>query len=407
MNIDKQFNSFYDFKRGYRMKISIYLFFFNAILLFVSCAEIDRFERIENDKLRIIGVRYDGAAEFAPGDTVSARVYFAGNTIASVGDFSIAYVHQYDKNDIFPDEKKIALLDTTLWFPDSMQFRYVIPEDVFLKEKVQGINDTTLLSQLYTIAKAVRLLGDSALPPVSEDTLNYLLSGIGSLYAQPSIFFFANSTNGATLKVKTDITIRYNSLFPHFLSINHNPQIKWIGIYKVPDKQAKDFYPHSPDFNANASVTYLYNEYSPESVSDTVVIDKGYTYFLACNQGIVFHTGNAGDTIRDTTCDFINFINLPGNSVRIPEENNYNWFFQNRDDLDEIKDSLMVLMYENSGPGYIQIKTPVFTDMTHFKVWVVVSDFISGFNSRPKGFAVGTGEGVFKFTEEYKKSVKQ
>jgi hypothetical protein len=378
--------------------------FLITFLVFLSCAEMDRFERIENDKLRVIGVRYEGATEFAPGDTVKGRVYFAGNTITSVGDFSIAYVQQYDKNYIYPDEKKIILVDSTLWFPDSMQFRYVIPGDVFLKEKIQGITDTTVLLKLYTIAGLVKQYGDSALPPISEDTLNYLVSVIGNLYARPSIFFYANSINGTSLKVRSEFTIRYTSLFPHFFPVNNNPKIKWLAIYKVPSSQSEDFNPHSPKLNDSTSITYLYNEYYPDSVSDTVVIDKGYSYYLACNQGIDFHFGPQGDTVRDTTCDF---VSLPDNTDSlVSEEYNYKWFFQNQDDLDEVKDSLMVLMTESSGAGYISIKTPVFTDMTHFKIWVVVNDNFSGLYSRPRGYAVGTGEGVFKFTDEYKNSVK-
>jgi hypothetical protein len=379
--------------------------FLISLLCFLSCAEMDRFERIENDKLRIIGVRYEGATEFAPGDTVKGRAYFAGNTITSVGDFSIAYVHQYDKYDIYPDEKKITLLDSTLWFPDSMQFRYVIPKDVFLKEKIQGITDTAVLVKLSTIAELVKLYGDSALPAISEDTLNYLISVISNLYARPSIFFYANSINGTTLKVRSEFTIRYTPLFPHFLPVNNNPKIKWLAIYKVPSSLAVDFNPHSPKLNDSTTITYLYNEYYPDSVSDTVVIDKGYSYYLACNQGIDFHFGPQGDTVKDTTCDFVS--SLENADSLVAEEYNYKWFFQNQDDLDEVQDSLLVLMTENSGPGYVKIKTPVFAEMTHFKVWVVVNDNFSGLYSRSRGYAVGTGDGIFKFTEEYKKSVKR
>jgi hypothetical protein len=374
-----------------------------AIVLIFSCAQDDRFERIENDKLRVIGVRYT-TAEYAPGDTISARVYFAGNAIVSVGDFSIAYIQQYDHNYIYPDEKRISLLDSTLWFPDSMQFRYVIPEDVFLNEKTQGTGNHAGLEQLVSLAKTVRVYGDSALPPVSEDTLNYLMQCVENIFARPAIFFYANSVNGTRLKVKTDLTIRYHSLFPDVLPVNNNPQVKWIAIYKVPSRQAKDFYPHSPNLDTSTTITFLYNEYSPESVSDTVVIDQGYTYFLTCNQGIDFHLGPTGDTIRDTTCDLIDIAG--DGSIIVPEEYNYNWFFKNSDEVDEIKDSLIVLSYDFSGPGYVKLKPPVFTEMSHFKVWVVVSDFVSEYYSRPKGFAVGSTQGVFKFTDKYRKSVK-
>jgi hypothetical protein len=385
-------------------KKQLFTIFTGLFLICISCAEIDRFERIENDKLRIIAVKYDGAAEFAPGDTIKGKVYFAGNAIASVGDFSIAYVQQYDKNYIYPDEQKIALLDTTLWFPDSMQFRYVIPEDVFLTKKTQGLHDTAMIRKLYQFALKVAQKGDTLLPPVSEDTLEQLMVAVNSLYAQPSLFFYANSVNGTRLKVRSEIIIRYNSLFPDFLPVNNNPEIKWIAIYKVPSGSSECFSPHNVDAKGRSSVTYLYNTFFPDSVADTVVIDTGYSYFLACNKGIDFHLNTSGDTINDTTCDF---LELPGDSaVSVPEEYDYRWFFQNVDSIDEVKDSLLVLLDGTTGPGTIQIKIPVNTAMKHFKIWVVVSDFITGMYSRPKGFAVGSGEGVFKYTDAYKKKVK-
>ncbi|HEX2959725.1 MAG TPA: hypothetical protein VHO70_23010 [Chitinispirillaceae bacterium] len=387
------------------MKINrLFIVLSGLFLIVVSCAEYDRFERIENDKLRIIAVKYDGAAEFAPGDTATGKVYFAGNAIASVGDFSIAYVHQYNKNNIFPDEQKIDLLDTTLWFPDSMQFRYIIPNDVFLTKKVYGLEDTAMIRKLHSLATLVSVYDDTLLPPVSEDTLEQLMVAVNSLYAQPSLFFYANSVNGTRLKVRSEFVIRYNSLFPNYLPVNNNPQVKWMAIYRVPSNSSENFYPHNPDITEKTTVTYLYNEYNPESVADTIVIDTGYTYYLACNQGIDFHLSASGDTVGDTTCDF---ITIPGDTtLTVPEEYSYEWFFQNLDDIDDIQDSLLVLLTENSGSGTIEIKAPVNTAMKRFKIWVVVHDFVTGMYSRPKGFAVGTGEGVFKYTDEYKKSVE-
>lgn len=373
-------------------------------ILILSCAEYDRFERIENDKLRIIAVKYDGAAEFAPGDTVKGKVYFAGNTIASVGDFTIAYVQQYDKKYIYPDEQKIVLLDTTLWYPDSMQFRYVIPKDVFLTKKAQGLQDTTVIRKLYDVSSLVSEFGDTLLETVSEDTLEQLMIAVNRLYAQPSLFFFANSVNGTRLRVRSEITIRYNSLFPSFFPVNHNPEIKWIAVHKVPSSGSTSFSPHTVDTTGRSSVSYLYNAFYPDSVEDTIVVDTGYSYFLSCNQGIDYHLTTKGDTIRDTTCDF---ITMPDDSTPpVPEEYNYRWYFQNMDDVDDFNDSLFVLLDGNSGPGTIQIKTPVNTAMQRFKVWVVVNDFISGMYAHPKGFAVRSGEGVFKYTDEYKKRVK-
>ncbi len=388
------------------MKTIVRFLLLLGFLLTVLCTEFDWFERIENDRLRVIGVTYAPSADFAPGDTLVGKVYFAGDTVSSVDNFSIAYRHQYDKNDIFPDERKIALIDSTLWFPDSMQFRYKIPEDVFMKEYLQGGADSNRVKSVYDQVTALKQGGPALMQTIGEDSLEKLASAINRIYAQPSIFFHAKSVNGVDLKVRSEIIIRYNSLFSGYLPINHNPVIKWIGIYKVPAKKSKTFSPDSnriePD--SNCSLTYLYNEYDSLNISDTVAIDTGYDYFLTCTDGIDLRVDGNGDTVGDTTCDMIETgADFP--SI-VPEIYNYEWFFQNVDDIDEVKDSLLMFSYENSGPGYIQLKLPVFTAMKHFKIWVVIHDEAPGQWNRPQGYAVRSVEGVFKYTDAYSKSVK-
>lgn len=374
------------------------------IFSLISCMEFDRFERIEDDKLRIIGVTYEPFAEFAPGDTITGKIYFAGNAVVSAGNFSIAYDKQYNKNYIFPDERPIKLLDSTLWFPDSMQFRYVIPSDVFLKEKVHGITDSAIIRKIYNLAELYVHSGISAFSSINPDTLDYYLSIFNSLYADPSIFFNAESVNGSRLKVRSETVIKYSSLFPEYLPVNNNPKIKWIAVYSVPDSQSNNFDPAVSRLIDSTKITYLYNEYNPGSVTNTVEIDKDHSYFLVCNKGIDSHIDTSGKIINDTTCDMI-FSRDPSIPA-FPEEYEYEWFFQNMDNVDEKKDSLLVLIDSVSSGGYIKMKTPVFTEMTHFKVWVVVHDNVSGLYSRPEGFAVRSAEGIFRYTDEYKKSVK-
>ncbi len=113
--------------------------------------EFDTFERIEDSRLRVIGVQHEPKADFAPGDTVITKIFFAGDTLMSMGNFSLAYKHEFDHNHTFPDERKISVLDTTLWFPDSAQFRFVIPTDVFRKEHFFGTSDTSLVNELVTL----------------------------------------------------------------------------------------------------------------------------------------------------------------------------------------------------------------------------------------------------------------
>ena len=364
--------------------------------------EYDRFERIENDRLRVICVRFEPDADFAPGDTLVGKAYFAGDTVVSVEDFSIAYLHQYDQNHSFPDERTITLIDSTLWLPDSMQFRYKIPEDVFLKEKVQGDVDSATIKRIVDVFSLYDGPLESLPDIIGVATLDSLLLVISNIYARPSIFFNAHSTSGSVLKVRSEFIVRYNTLLSPYLPVNHNPIIKWMNVYKVPYKSADSFNPNKLKLREKYFLTYLYNTDTPESVSTTIEIDTGFAYFISCNKGIETYVTSSGDTIKDTTCDIVNSLS----GKPLPEEYEYKWFFQNSDNVDEEPDSLLLLNFGDSGPGYIRMKLPVFTDMKHFKIWVVVHDNAPEEWSRPKGYTMCTVEGSFEYTDAYVKSVK-
>lgn len=376
-----------------------------SLIMFASCIEYDRFERIEDDKLRVIAVRYEPTADFAPGDTLTCKVYFAGNKVSSVGDFSIAYIHNFDKNHSFPDEKKIELIDTILWLPDSMQFKYRIPEDIFVKEDTMGTTDTAKIRSVVELIKMNDMSGGTLLGSIPEDSLQSIFAQLNALYLRPNLFFHAHSVNGYDLKINSEFIIRYNSKFPQYLPINHNPQIKWIAVYKVPDKLKDNFSPSNPNLAGKFDVTYLYNEYSPEKVMDTVEIDDKYKYFLGANDGIDTHINSSGAIVHDTTCDFVQDPAQDTASF-LPEQYYYKWFFQNTDDIDKAKDSLITLNDNGLEPALIELSPPIFTSMEHFKIWLVVYDGFGNQYSRPRGYAMRSVNGVFKYTEAYKKSVK-
>lgn len=373
--------------------------------MFTSCMEFDRFERIEDDKLRVIAVRYEPTADFAPGDTLTGKVYFAGNKVSTVGDFSISYIHNFDKNHSFPDERKIELIDTTLWLPDSMEFKYRIPEDVFVKENTLGTSDTARIRSVVALIKMNDVSGGALLGSMPKDSLQSIFTQLSALYLRPNLFFHAHSVNGYDLKINSEFIIRYNSKFPKYMPINHNPQIKWVAVYKVPEDLSTDFSPHNPNLSGKFDVTYLYNEYTPEKVIDTIEIDAGYKYFLSANYGVDTHVNSSGDTVHDTTCDFVQDSTQDSVSM-LPEQYYYKWFFQNADNVDEVKDSLLTLNNISTEPALIELSPPVFTSMKHFKVWLVVYDGFGNQYNRPRGYATRSVNGVFKYTEAYQKSVK-
>jgi hypothetical protein len=218
------------------------------------------------------------------------------------------------------------------------------------------------------------------------------------------LFFNAQSKNGSTLKIHSEFTIRYNSLFPEFMPVNHNPEIKWLGVYKVPKKISKNFCPMNPAMINQFSITYLYNEYYPEKVCDTIEIDTGYTYFVGGNEGVNLYVNSQGDTIVDTTYDM--FRIKQGDSVSsVPESYTYKWFYQN-DDTPVTADSLLELSNLDTWFSITELKPPLFTVMKEFNIWLVIYDDFYGSWNHPKGYAVRGVKGTLKYTEAYRKSVE-
>jgi hypothetical protein len=356
--------------------------------------EFDTFERIEDDKLRVIGVEHEPKADFAPGDTVTTKIFFAGDTLLSIRNFSLAYKHEYDHNHTFPDERNISVLDTTLWLPDSAQFRFVIPKDLFQKEHFFGTSDTVSVNQMVTLINSLPDPESFLLTNKSNSLYAKYFEIISQLYARPNIFFHAQSIHGADLKIKTDFVVRYNSKFPSLFPVNTNPSIKWIGIYKVKNEISNNFWPYDTTNKGKFELYYLYNTIAPEKQTDTILIANNYTYFITSNTQMPFFVQPNGDTLIDTVCDFINI-----DSMSIPESFNYKYFFQNLDKTNEVPDSLLVIDNENTSMA--KLYPPVFTSMKHFKIWVVLYDSFNAEWSRPRGCNIQSVKGVFKYSDGY------
>ena len=73
-----------------------------CVLLTISFCSVysSDFYRIENTKLRILGVRHFPNPDVAPGDTVTARIYFAGSPVVNVDNFTISFKSIYGVNGI-------------------------------------------------------------------------------------------------------------------------------------------------------------------------------------------------------------------------------------------------------------------------------------------------------------------
>ncbi len=376
------------------------------LLLSASCIQFDEFNRIEENKLRVIGVSFGPAAEFAPGDTITVRAYFAGDSVVSVGDFSLAYTKKVKTIPTFPDERSIAVLESILWLPDSMQFRYVIPDEVFVQEKLIEKKDPGLVKQVVSLIKLNEDTNGELFENMSDDSLYFIFEMVSEIASRGYFFFHAHSKNGTNLKIAAECIIRYNAMFPDFLPVNRNPRIKVINLYRVPSAIDEEFSPGNTVLAGQYERFWLYNEFYPDSVIDTVVIDTGFTFFLGGDRGINTWLDSNGQEIHDTTIDIVEF-ELGDIVITEKEIYDYMWFYQNLDNVSKDPDSLLIVDPDGTWPSLAWIEPPLDIDMKHFRIWLMVYDEFPGEIVSSKGYAMRTVDGVFKFTDAYKKSLKK
>jgi len=206
--------------------------------------------------------------------------------------------------------------------------------------------------------------------------------------------------------VAAQCIFRYNPLLTGLFPVNNNPQIRWLGVYRVTGNDVTGFSPESDRFDGRYELIYLYNEYDPASVVDTLVIDDGYTYYLAGDRGINAYTDSAGTTMYDTTIDFVTW-DLGDTVLVVKETYEYQWFYQNVDEGSSNPDSLLYLDDMDAWPSLTLLQPPLVTSMRRFRVWLVVYDDWEDETNSARGYAMRAVDGVFSYTSAYENSVKR
>ena len=426
------------------------------IALLAGCTTFPtRYDRIEPDALRPIGFAYEPYAEGAPGDTIRVRAYFAGKKVASVQwQMSYSYVMNDYGEDTVLDVFSLMPLTTESHLPDSTIISFIVPDSTFYKTKsispkalsmirpmlpapMQSMSQQQLAAALEAMAEVNfedpasmasflqtwgPTLGITSLTAGAMDTLMMTAGTLLSVFSIPGILY-ANVTaeGGQTLKVKGNFSVRYNRHFANtpvaeMLPVNHNPAIRWIGVYKVHKTGIMSFDPGAAEFAGTYTLSYLYNELYPDSVSDTVVIEKGYTYYAAADTGIVSFCQRAVDSIRgadsswklipadsvttDTSLDRYRYTSAKTGRDTIEFETwYYDWQYQNLD-LDSVTmplDSLFMLM--PGGNSRAALLPSIDKKLTHAKLWVSVFDTYLGEFNRPIGFTIKNADLYFKYAD--------
>jgi hypothetical protein len=447
-----------------KTKYSIIILF---SLIMLQCVPFpDRYERIEPNKIRTNGFVYEPYPEGAPGDTIRAYMHFAGEKVDSVNlQMSYSHVITIYGQDTVMDVFDLPVISESNRLPDSLAFSFVVPESTFFKTKALPQEGLQLIKQFLPpsmqsltqqdFAALLMDLGNlnynntdsitrfmqrqSALLPPGTDqnsSLNTFLAVVGKLdstFSIPAVLYAeAYADNGRKLKIKGDFVIRYNrrlqnSPFAALFPVNEPPKVRWIGLYKVKGSNITSFNPADTSFTGDFSINYLYNKMFPDSVHDTVLIDNGYTYFLAADSGMVRYTLHAGTrvadsikgadtvwrilekdtTIADTSRYRRHVVDAAGKNTVEMETFYYDWQYQ---DLDMGKvtmplDSLMVI--SPAGDPVVSMLPSLDTNFTHARIWTTVYDYLLNERNRPTAFTFRQADIYFKYTDRYKMAVKR
>jgi hypothetical protein len=438
------------------------------IVFAIQCAQFpSRYERIESDKIRTNGFVFEPYAEAAPGDTMRVTMHFGGKPIESVS-FQMSYSHAMTPygDDTVMDIFDLPICSASLHLPDSLEVAFVIPESTFFLTKGISQTDIELLKKAlpasmqfmsqkdmaaflndfvkvnlsdnaslmaFASSRWGGLFGASASPSAAIDSLTAVAGILLNVFSVPAVIYaHAKAKDGDQLKIKGDFAIRYNNhlqktplraIFP----VNNSPKIRWLGVYKIKKRNATSFFPTDTAYGGNWSLQYLYNELYPDSVHDTLVVDTGYTYFIAADSGMVRYTILSGTTIIDGVmgADTIRHI-LQKDSIVADTSRDRMWFKSPKTgrDTSELETFFYDWQYENldldstsmpldslttispSGNSIALMLPSIDVKFTHTRIWLTAYDFFLGAFNRPTAFTFRQIDAYFSYTDAYRKSKK-
>jgi hypothetical protein len=416
--------------RWYSMKkMCLFIMLTYTLTLLPGCSPWPtRFEEVDDHRPRVIDFVYQNYSdttlcEFAPGDTVVVKAYFAGQAIQSVKwqisfNVYVSVVGQDTALDVEPLPTLNVPLPAARESGFSPEVRYetfafVIPRDIMQRNKsmlaaaaafqpVPGLNldPATVLGFIDTFAR-LPIEARKLVAGGFYDTLKANGASLTQLLtAQVRLFATVNDVH----KIRSDISVRYNHFFQDLnnVKINHNPRINFVGVYKVKGGAKARFQPG--DLGANDTTIQLYLNGAGDSAmmghnvvaGDTVLIDTGYTYYAAVDSGYFGGSSqlDTGVTLR---------IDSTGKGVTIgnsPEQFYTQWLYDYADPTADtiVLNDRMVL----SGTNPVsQLLPPFDPKIRNIRLWIQVYDYFLGERNRPVGSTVREVRPVFRYTQAY------
>ncbi len=401
-----------------------------ALMLAAACVKYPvRFERVDADQLRVMDFMYmnlsdttAGLCEAAPGDSMLLIACFSGKRVSTI-EFDVSwnvFSSPYGGDTAYGREPLACegvVLDTSA-FTDSTDIvavKFQVPPDVLVKSAsidesvvaALGFSKEQLLALVDGLARMSpeQRRADSLLAPVMEQFAGMAMQ---MLSAPVKIYVTVNGVN----KVESGITVRYNRHFRGYddVYMNRNPMVSFVGMYKIKGSRVPSGLGDLRDEDSTFSLFSRGDTHDPtlmgreeNTVSrDTILIDTGYTYYLAVDSGVF-----AGQDVRDRARAML--FNVDNVDVSLaperPERFSARWFYQHNTDEAEGVATERLFVTASGGGIVTQALPPLTTAISRVSLWVQVFDEFWGEWHRPIGSTLIETELHFRYSEAYADSL--
>jgi hypothetical protein len=373
------------------------------ITLIAGCSEFPTsFDRIEKSELRVLDFIYN-PPEAAPGDTVQVKAVFAGKKVYLADiDWKISYnlINNVYGTDTAFDIVPLPVTPVENYFSKNttcISFSFIVPEDIIAKhgqipanwwELVPAEVSDSIPAEFKSISKnqILSTMENASIPGTAEAQNPVLLSYLPlvSQLFTVQMQLLAEIKNDFTIESK--YSVRYNSRLKKnpgiTIEVNHNNRIDSVGVYKVPGELKK--YDPSAMIHTFNRVDGTYGD------NDTLLIDKGYSYFLRVFTQAPERTQSVQNVLDGSSQD----------EVVIPV-----WFFEQNEN--EIKDVSPNDYFEfGNGDTLVQMFPPGNGSIKTITIWTQILDMLINERYRPEGSSLIEASLNLKYTEDYLKAIK-
>jgi hypothetical protein len=366
------------------------------ILVFCSPQEpLTPFDRIENSRIRPVGMVVLPYPEGAPGDSLQVTAHFSGKPIVRVSDFKIC------KGEFDTIGTPLSILGPTPALPDSLSFAFGIP-DTMLDSVIRQLQTSPgYSSEFNPLIETLQSKYVGSLADLDSEKIDPVVGFLTNLNLKCRVMFTVWAHDGECLKIRKDFMVRYNRKIQNInalasrLPVNHNPSITKVVMYKVKGHGSFELIDSIP------SNSILFLQRPPIVrilINDTIEIDTGYSYFL--------RTFNS-----DTVDKYIIPYPVKGDASKvkdtvISEKFSYEWFYEQSGGTPSSNNDAMALE-KSTNETEVKLYPPLDPSVSGCTIFLKVTDYLDSKTPRPTGSAQIRFTCVFRYSEAYRNAVGQ